>query len=126
MQLNKKISFINKETLVGMMVYFLIIGLIFGPGFIVISIICTGGASLLFHLPASWVIGKIIFLIINFKNRKNKDQKIVYLNNNKLAIINYIRQARQMGLSDELIKSKLENEGHWAEADVVEAFKNNS
>jgi len=100
-----------------------------GLGFLLISIICSGGMTLVIWLPLAYVVGLIVTSLFNFAKGGHNPDKVVatngqhhVLNNDQLALLNYIKQAKANNMSNEVIASQLKNNG-WAEVDINNAFK---
>lgn len=95
-------------------------------GFLLISIICTGGISMVVYYPLSYLIGSLVekFLIRKndpFTEDMDNSKKEVVLSNKQKALIDYIRKSKLVGNSDNKIFEILIANG-WEEKDVREAY----
>src|SRR5437867_134064 len=73
---------------------------------ILLSIICTAGISLVIWIPFSYAVGSLVvglFQGIHQENRKDNTNQILVVSNDQMAIINYIKQAKQNSMSDNAI-----------------------
>lgn len=118
----------RKETAVGFLVLFAIFASFGGGNGIVVligSIICTAGIALVIWGPLAFLIGAVIFKLIDLLGKKEEvaeveSQKPV-LTKEQQAIVNYIDRAIESGLSYERITSALKAQG-WTEDEIKEAF----
>jgi len=98
-----------------------------------LTIICTGGISLLAYIPLAYAIGTVLDKLI-FKGKLKKSEidqteKIIeknntttHLTNNQVALVNYIREARASGMGDGQIAGVLKDNG-WLDEDIKNSFK---
>lgn len=106
-----------------------------GFGFLFLTIICTLGISLVVYLPVCYILGSLAFFMFGYGKNKftekntNTINKEAYnwsyremINNQNLAIINYIKQAIEYGLSNEQIKQRLKEKG-WSDIVINKAFE---
>lgn len=126
-----KKSFKNSFTtfLVGAIaVYFGLSVITGGPenanGLLLISIVCTAGAGLMFWIPLSYGVGKLIVSLVNIKREAVEVAPTddVYISDKMRVLIDYIKEAHNVKFSDEEITNNLTKAG-WPRALVDDAFQ---
>lgn len=102
--------------------------------FVLISIICTGGLTLIIWIPVLLILGQIFGTLImaiyhlfnknssvGIKTQDNSSGNVS--SNNELAIIGYIVSSHNAGIADnEIIRANLKT-GGWNDIDIDNAFK---
>lgn len=107
-------------------------------GFMVLSIICTGGVALVIWIPVLLLAGQILgIIILGIYHRINPSKKSPghppdetleespkdVPSRKEAAIIEYIASCRNTGrMDDAVIRSNLKRSG-WRDADIDSAFK---
>ncbi|PIR73536.1 MAG: hypothetical protein COU40_02235 [Candidatus Moranbacteria bacterium CG10_big_fil_rev_8_21_14_0_10_35_21] len=100
--------------------------------FLMMSIICTGGITLVGYVPLAYVIGlafdELLFKHIIKTDEATQPAKIISINestapltNNQVALVNYIKEARANGMGDGQISGVLKDNG-WSEDDIKTAL----
>ena len=89
---------------------------------IVLSVVCTAGISLIIWIPLCWAIGWIILQILKLAGVFSPATNPVNtrIESHTMALINYIKQAKNHGLSDTQIATRLRTQG-WTNEDIETA-----
>ncbi|MDD4803848.1 MAG: hypothetical protein PHN69_01620 [Candidatus Pacebacteria bacterium] len=98
-------------------------------GFIIMSIICTGGVALAVWVPLFLGLGilfKFILRICFDKTYTNNKPQNISSSKEELAIIDYIVSSRNTGMMDDIIKLKLKETGGWSDEEIEGAFVSSS
>jgi len=118
------------RTLVGIPVSFVILIFFVGgeaPAFMVLSIICTLGISLVVWVPIWFVLGWIVLGIGRISGAIPESKRPTRISTQHerdvKGVVAYMRSAEASGLSKEQITRKLESAG-WSNAIIDEARKN--
>ncbi|KKQ77382.1 MAG: hypothetical protein UT00_C0013G0013 [Parcubacteria group bacterium GW2011_GWA1_38_7] len=116
------------RVFLGMVASFLLLSLFVGGpvnaiSLILVSIICTGGVSLILWIPLWFGVGLVISSLLpvvtnSFKKSEAPEHNI---SNDQKALIDYIHQSRAKGVSDDNVFSLLKSNG-WAENAIHDAF----
>jgi len=128
------------KTLTGAIVI-LIVALIFDAwSFLLISIICTAGISLVLYIPLSLAIGELVFIIFKWDKKEEKTLKTIegaikkdkevnkgFLykidrRNEILNLVTYIGKARDANISTVKIIDNLREAG-WKDADIEKSIE---
>lgn len=114
----------------------IVLAIIYSLGFIIISIICTGGIALTVWVPVFLGLGILFKFILkicfdktyanNKKDFINNELENIRSSNEELAIIGYIVSSRGSGMMDDMIKLKLKENGGWSDEEIERAFVNSS
>ena len=114
------------NILIGLGVYLLVSLFFNGWPFLLYSVICTFGISLVVWLPAFWLIGfictSIYKLFTSPEMTGNENKATSNFNKNQIVSTNYIQKERAAGVSDQQISLAFKNVG-WTDSDIQAAFK---
>ncbi|MEI6587360.1 MAG: hypothetical protein WCO05_00240 [Candidatus Moraniibacteriota bacterium] len=89
---------------------------------LVTTIICTLGITLIAYIPIAYLIGLGIEKIFySITGRQSSIEMTSELNSADQAVVNYITDARNAGMSNEIIRSNLKENG-WATEAIDKAF----
>ncbi len=106
---------------VGLLAYLVCSAPFGGIPFLLMTVICTLGATLLLWLPVFWLIGFVILSIFKIFSSEDKPSEKP-LDKNQMVFIQYIQKERAAGVSDQQIALALKNVG-WTDSDIQAAFK---
>ncbi len=123
-------KFLFTRILVGIPVSYVVLipfaGVTDAAMFIVLSIVCTLGISLVVWLPIWFVLGWIVLAISEAAGLTGASKKppgiATQQDRDLIAVIDYLGKAEASGLSDEQITRELEAAG-WSVAMIDEARK---
>lgn len=124
----------GKRILIGF-AFMIFISLVFGAfPFLLASIVCTGGISLIVYIPLALMLGTAIDKLIFNRNNKIEEQisantdknnvgsdNQILLTKDQIALVNYIREAQSRGMDTNSIFLALKDNG-WMEDDIRKAF----
>ncbi len=118
------------KVFIGLIAMFIVLWI--WPGgltFFLVSVICTGGITLVVWLPLAYLVGStLVRLYFNFRGVVEPDRIVggegahQILNNDQLALVNFIKTSRVAQVTDDIIRKQLKDNG-WDEAMIDGAFK---
>ncbi|MBT7552884.1 hypothetical protein HN670_00265 [bacterium] len=118
------------ETLVGFLVILfiaVIIDLLRNSAdvtfFMVMSVVCTFGITLIVYVPVARLIGALFIRLLKKIFKKEKNIEPIKPANKQIALIDYINLARKNKLADSDTKNNLKYQGGWQDKVIDDAFK---
>ncbi|MDD4803849.1 MAG: hypothetical protein PHN69_01625 [Candidatus Pacebacteria bacterium] len=100
--------------------------------FVYFSVVCTAGISLILWIPTFSLLGAIVTGTTGlFFNKKfnllldnTSDKTIIKESNNELALIGYIVNSRNTGITNDMtIRLNLKKSGGWSDTEIDKAFE---
>ena len=111
---------------VGLIAYLICSAPFGGLVFLMGTVVCTAGITLLLWLPAFWLIGFIILSLYDIFASGNtvasQEEKVNAPDKNQMVFIQYIQKERTAGVNDQQIALALKDAG-WTDSDIQAAFK---
>ena len=112
-------------TFLGLVVF--LGGLQEAAGFLLMSIVCTAGISLVVLLPAFWVVGFLTLELVRLFGKRGREDteapaKRAPVDRQVTAVVAYMRKALAYGIDREEIARRLAGNG-WTEAMIQKGWE---
>jgi hypothetical protein len=95
-----------------------------GPMFLLASIVCTAGISLVIWLPLWWFVGTVILYFVGMGKFNSSQADVVKdLERAKKSLVNYIAREEFRGVKSRAEINDLLRQNGWSDAEIQQAYR---
>ncbi|MBT7552883.1 hypothetical protein HN670_00260 [bacterium] len=111
------------HIITGALIIFLLALAFDATDFLIMSIICTMGITLVVYIPLAKILGGMAWWLINKMIKNGQGPEPIKIINAQKALVDYISHAREKGMNDLEIRNTLKYQGGWQDDDIKAGFE---